>query len=431
MISMNSRAASSAHASVASRLKPRSEAGDKSGLQPIPTVTLLSLPDELLSRIFGLVHAGYQRDKPGMPPIGALLISKRITAIANRIWMRVLVAPSDFYHYRNDAYFAGVLSRSDTSVYTQEIDLSLGGIYFHLPMAVVARLFASRKLAVHYPSGQAIVPSIRAAWGDLVEHLPALTDLELPMIDEPLGRVISAVAKERSLCLHGAWHAYDPALRLSNVTGHVVRGPASPCRFAWTSAKRIELSSESFESHAAWTIIGDLEILVGRSLALSFCLRCLADRQMTAAMQEEQAAPLPLEILKLDLDNVAKPVEYIANLMGWFCIRLFDCLRWARALHLPSSIQQSSSVDALGHDPPRRKVLRAVAQRTCPFAGLRCSAVGPLADIAILRSPPSRRFAVCSSRSRTSTRSRSTRYVTTPLRRVQLRPSRTEPASHN
>lgn len=108
--------------------------------------------------------------------------------------------------------------------------------------------------------------------GDLVEHLPALTDLELPMIDEPLGRVISAVAKERSLCLHGAWHAYDPALRLSNVTGHVVRGPASPCRFAWTSAKRIELSSESFESHAAWTIIGDLEILVGRSLALSFCL---------------------------------------------------------------------------------------------------------------------------------------------------------------
>lgn len=51
-------------------------------------------------------------------------------------------------------------------------------------------------------------------------------------------------------------------------------------------------------------------------------------------MQEEQAAPLPLEILKLDLDNVAKPVEYIANLMGWFCIRLFDCLRWARLSRL-------------------------------------------------------------------------------------------------
>ncbi|GAA5985924.1 hypothetical protein JCM10908_006333 [Rhodotorula pacifica] len=52
--------------------------------------SLLSLPDEILVRIFEQVCLEYHRDRPGRPPIRYLQICKRITAFLDRLWFRVI-----------------------------------------------------------------------------------------------------------------------------------------------------------------------------------------------------------------------------------------------------------------------------------------------------------------------------------------------------
>lgn len=243
-----------------SRLKPRFKSGFRPRLPSGrgPSVSLLSLPDELLRHIFELVHASYQREKRGVPPIAALLISKRITAIANPIWIRVLAMPSSSSTLDCDAYLAWILSRTDTCVSTQELDLSIDCLHHRVAVAVAVRLSAVRKLAIDYPPAHIVPPGFLAALAGLVEALPALEDLRVRDIDASLARAISDVSKQRSFTLRSTWEAFTPA-RAWTLGKQVVYGSACPCTLDWTSVENLELSTDVFDAETASAIVEDLE----------------------------------------------------------------------------------------------------------------------------------------------------------------------------
>jgi hypothetical protein len=58
-------------------------------------LTLFSLPDEILAEIFQHVHAAYQREKPGSPPLSYLLIHPRLNKLLWTIWDSVIVVPEN------------------------------------------------------------------------------------------------------------------------------------------------------------------------------------------------------------------------------------------------------------------------------------------------------------------------------------------------
>ncbi|POY71914.1 hypothetical protein BMF94_5050 [Rhodotorula taiwanensis] len=85
-----------------------------------PRVTILSLPDELISEIFRQVHAMYMHKKRNMPPTSYLCINKRLTTLAQPIWLSVLCAPQD--KTNAERFFLGLLCAHERLYFVRELE---------------------------------------------------------------------------------------------------------------------------------------------------------------------------------------------------------------------------------------------------------------------------------------------------------------------
>ncbi|POY71913.1 hypothetical protein BMF94_5049 [Rhodotorula taiwanensis] len=103
-----------------------------------PRVTLLTLPDELISEIFGQVHAMYMCQKRNMPPTSYLCLNKRLSTLAQPIWLSVLSAPQE--RAKAESFFLGMIGIQDRLLHVRELEWTVHKGYPAYRVALVKSL---------------------------------------------------------------------------------------------------------------------------------------------------------------------------------------------------------------------------------------------------------------------------------------------------